>query len=118
MATIRKRGSRWEAQIRRRGVPTETRSFSHKVDAVVWSTTLEAQVERGEFQNRICARQTEFSHLIERYRHEVSIHKKGHSVEIIRLSALARSPLAACRLDQVNAQVGFYPNGTYLSARS
>ena len=38
MATIRKRGNyQWEAQIRKRGFPSQTKTFNTKVEAEAWA---------------------------------------------------------------------------------
>jgi hypothetical protein len=37
MATNRKRGSRWQAQVRRRGRATASKTFALKADAVRWA---------------------------------------------------------------------------------
>ena len=33
MATLRKRGTKWHAQVRRSGQQAHTRSFTHKIEA-------------------------------------------------------------------------------------
>ena len=45
MATITKRGSRWEAQIRRKGYPSQTKSFLLKSDAQEWARYMEQQMD-------------------------------------------------------------------------
>lgn len=35
MATITKRNGRWQARVRRKGFPTQTKTFSQKIDAAV-----------------------------------------------------------------------------------
>ena len=47
MATIRQRGSNWEAQIRRKGWPNLSRNFSTKADARAWATVIESEIERA-----------------------------------------------------------------------
>ena len=75
MATIRKRGTSWHVQIRRKGYPTKTGSFSTKAEANAWAketerwlapvaTQLEAPKEPKD--------QVTVADLIERYRVEVS----------------------------------------------
>ena len=36
MASIRKRNNRWEVRVRRRGYPTQTKTFTHKSSAQIW----------------------------------------------------------------------------------
>lgn len=47
MATFRKRGSRWQAIVRKRGV-ADTASFNSKPEAQSWATQREAAIDRGE----------------------------------------------------------------------
>lgn len=48
MATIKKRGDRWFAQVRKRGHST-SKSHPTKAAAQSWATEIEAQIERGEY---------------------------------------------------------------------
>ena len=41
MASIRRRGERWQAQIRRSGCPTVSRSFRLKADAERWAAQVD-----------------------------------------------------------------------------
>ncbi len=48
MASIRKRGIKWQAQVRVFGHPPMTKSFSKRDLAVTWARQKEAEIERGE----------------------------------------------------------------------
>lgn len=45
MATYRKRGDRWQVQVRRVGQPTLSRSFTTKADAQRWARHMEAELD-------------------------------------------------------------------------
>lgn len=47
MAKIRKPRGRWQAQVRRRGLKPQCKSFDGKADAEKWARDLEAQVDRS-----------------------------------------------------------------------
>ena len=47
MATIRKLRDRWQAQVRRRGVPPRAKSFDKRSDAERWARELEAEADRS-----------------------------------------------------------------------
>ena len=83
MATIRKRGSKWHAQVRRSGHPTQTRSFTHKADAEAWARKSERQIDSGDTYIRDVAtlRSMTVSDLLRRYQGEVLPYKKSASVE-------------------------------------
>lgn len=46
MATIRKRGDKWQVQVRRNGCPQVSRSFIRKVDAHAWARQMETEADR------------------------------------------------------------------------
>ena len=47
MATLRKRGNKWHTQVRLKGHPPITKSFSHKSDAEAWGRAKEVALETG-----------------------------------------------------------------------
>ncbi len=67
MATIRQRGKYWEAQIRRKGWPLLSRSFTTKTDARSWATVTEAEMERGVYVDRSEAEKNTLGDLLQRY---------------------------------------------------
>jgi hypothetical protein len=90
MATIRKRGLRYQAQIRRKGMPPLSRSFLTKRDAQLWARQSELQADRKELPKD--PRQLEqftLGELVIRYRDTVSPRKRGGDVEQIVLEPQA-----------------------------
>ena len=51
MATIRKRGAKWQVQIRRVGFRSVSRSFHTHTDAKAWARHMEVQADRCEMPN-------------------------------------------------------------------
>ena len=49
MATIRKRGSRYNVQIRKEGYPSVTKTFTRISVAKKWASSIEADMERHLF---------------------------------------------------------------------
>jgi hypothetical protein len=47
MATIRRRKSKWQAQVRRQGHPPLSRTFHLRADAELWARQTEAELDRG-----------------------------------------------------------------------
>ncbi|MGB8050485.1 MAG: site-specific integrase, partial [Pseudolabrys sp.] len=47
MATIRRLRGRWQAMVRRRGVPPRCKSFDKRTDATRWARELEAEADRS-----------------------------------------------------------------------
>ena len=60
MATFRKRGSKWQAVVRRKGLPPLTKSFPTKANASLWARQIEHQADTGCLRDdpRILAQMT------------------------------------------------------------
>jgi integrase len=103
MPTIRKRGQyQWEAQVRRRGYPAQSKTFTTKAEAEAWANIIESEMSRGVWVSRSEAEATTLYQALERYEEEVSLSKKGAAQEISVLKTykaidLARRPLATIR---------------------
>ena len=76
MATIRKRGNKWQVQIRRQDAKPITKSFLTNSAAKRWAIQTEALVEAGEYTH-----QQQISHsfkdLLMRYRDEILAESLG-----------------------------------------
>lgn len=95
MASFRKRRSgRWQAQVRKTGYPTQTKSFSSKAAAAQWVRSIEYEMDQGLFMSRNEAETTTLGELLNRYLKECTPHKKGSGPEACRIRALLRHPLA------------------------
>lgn len=106
MATIRKKGTGWHVQVRKKGHATITKTFSIKSDADKWATIVESEIERGVFVDRSEAEATTLNEALGRYAVEVSSLKKTHIKEksIIKSwqgSKLANRSLASIRQTDV-----------------
>lgn len=103
MATFRKRGPyQWEAQIRRRGYPAQSKTFETKADAEAWANMIESEMSRGVWVSRDEAEATSLYEALTRYAAEVVPMKKGAAQEESVLRAcksegLAKRPLATIR---------------------
>ncbi len=104
MATIRKRGSKWQVQIRRQGFPTVSKTFLRKTDAAEWARHWEFKADRNDLPtNTKALRHISLGELVRRYRDEVVIAKRGGAVETIVLNAFLRDPLCSKKLSVVSA---------------
>lgn len=94
MASIRKRGAKYEAQVRRKGFQTITRSFSFKRDAQEWAREKERQADRQELPtDRKALEGTTLGNLATRYLKEVVPTKKGAASERYVLNAFKKHPI-------------------------
>ena len=86
MATIRKRGSRYNVQIRKEGYPSITKTFTRISVAKKWAAGVEADMERRI--HVAVPDQTTVGELLKRYQRQISPHHKGKQVEAYRLKTL------------------------------
>lgn len=105
MATIRQRGKRWQAIIKRKGHPLLSQSFDLKRDAEKWARHQERQMDAGQWIDRTEAEQTTLADLLERYGREVTVSKRGAAVETIRINVLKRSTLARHAVAAITGQL-------------
>jgi integrase len=91
MATIRRLRGRWQAQVRRRGVPPRAKSFDKRSDAERWARDLEAEADRsGWVADTRLAERTTLGELLTRYRDEVTPAKRSAVTETARLNGIIR----------------------------
>ena len=94
MATIRKRGAKYEVQVRRTGFPPVTKSFHKLSDAREWAGLIETQADRQELSpDRKVLSLITLADLVSRYRDTVLPNNKGGHVETIMLNAFLRHPI-------------------------
>lgn len=94
MASIRKQGKGWRAQVARKGV-RRSRVFPTKQEARDWAARTEAELAQ-ERSGR--ASTMTFGAMLDRYAREVSPSKRGKAWEQGRIEAMQRDPVAAVRL--------------------
>lgn len=106
MASIRKRGTRWQAQIRRNGHKAVIRSFAQKSDAVTWARQQEVSIDRGEYWAAPDRdQQQNLDDILRRYLLEVTPQKKGASSEAYRIKRLLKTDLSQLPLAKLSGSV-------------
>ncbi len=103
MASFRYRGNRWQARVRRKGYPDETKSFASRQDAEKWARFLETDIDKGQFVNITEAQRTTLGDLIARYLAEVTPTMKGAPEDTIRLKAIIRKPVSQWSMANLSA---------------
>jgi len=93
MAAIRKRGSKWQARVKRNG-QTLDKSFFTKADALRWARTIESEIERGAFRPYPKASPVTLETALGRYGREVTPQKRGAIIEQSRIRTLVKHPIA------------------------
>lgn len=102
MATIRKRGDRWQARIQIKGVAECAKSFSTRSDAETWAKLTEAEIIRGVFIKRTDAERTTLAEALSKYEQEVTPNKRGaaqelHRIKVWKGNKLAKQSMASLR---------------------
>lgn len=87
MGYIRAREGRYQANVRRKGYATVTKTFTSREAAKSWSKTTEIQMERGEFNPHSSITVEE---LIKRYSQEVVPNFSGSNPALYRCNTLRR----------------------------
>lgn len=93
MATIRKRGTRYQVQVRRKGQQPVSKSFLSRADALTWARSAETKADRGELATAHTGLQT-VGDLLRRYETQIASKKRAYSAERYMLSLMLRDPIA------------------------
>lgn len=109
MATfVRRRGPDgrwiWQARVRKKGWPQQTRTFDLKAHAAVWARAVELEMERGVFVSRAEAEATTLAEALNRYEAEVSVRKRGSARERRRIERWRQRPLAKRSLASIRGK--------------
>jgi hypothetical protein len=100
MATINERFDRdgqsigWQVIVRRKGHPSQTKTFRTKKEAELWAATVESALGHGTFVDHREAEKTTLATLLDRYRREITPQKRGEMAEISKLRVIERHPIA------------------------
>lgn len=89
MPTIRKKGDKqYHVQIRKRGYPTQTKTFTSLVAAEEWATVIESEMVRGVFVSRNEAEATLIKDVLDRFETEVLPTKRSEQSDKSRIKTL------------------------------
>lgn len=105
MATIRKRGDRYQVQIRRIRAPERSASFDTKREALAWARKVESDIDelRIHHCDAYLLKHKTLRDLIQRYMVEVTPQKRGGDSEWLRLRRLSSEPIASIPLERLQA---------------
>ena len=104
MGSIRKRKNKYEAQVRRQGVQSLTRTFTSKKDAAIWVRGIEVRIDAGDI-NVLAPKLTTLRDLLMRYQNEVTPLKKGYGAEARRINRLLKDPISSFSLRDLNGLI-------------
>ena len=94
MASIRKRGTKWQARVSVKLVGSSEKSFLARSDAEAWAKIIESEMIRGVFIRRTDAERTTLAEALNRYEKEVTPNKRGAYQEKHRIGAWKQEKLS------------------------
>jgi len=98
MASIRKHGKGWRAEIARHG-RRQSKVFASKREAQDWAARAEHLILNGD---KVASAMV-FGDVLDRYAKEVSPGKRGERWEVVRLEKIKRDPIARVQLGDLTA---------------
>lgn len=109
MASIHRHRNKYQVRVRRKGLPTITKTFHKLSDAKEWATLQEHQADRGELgPDRKELERITLASLVTRYRNEVVPTKKGAEIETIILDAFLRHSI--CKRSMADLSTADFAN--------
>ena len=92
MASIRKRNSKYQVQVRNQGFQ-RSKTFFHLKDAQRWGKLMESRINLGQ-EFEVLDKTLLLSDLLNWYLQEVTPLKKGFDREVLRIKRLLREPIS------------------------
>ena len=102
MASIHKHRDKYQVRVRRKGLPTITKTFHKLSDAKEWATLQERQADRGELgPDRKELERITLADLIDRYLKEIVPRKRHGETDTFALNMVLRHKVAKKRLSDL-----------------
>ena len=104
MATIRKRNGKYQVQVRRQGCAPISKTFLKLDDAKAWARLTEVEADQvGLPVDPRVLTKTTVAMILERYRDDIVVKKRGREVETLIVNALLRQPWCKRSLAQIDS---------------
>jgi len=104
MASIRRRGKKFQVQIRRQGHAPVSRSFAYLADAKAWAREVERNLDRGYRVENGLSKAT-LGQILDKYLTEITSQKRGRLVETRRINRLLRDPICHTGIKNLSSHV-------------
>jgi integrase len=108
VATIRKRGKRWQALVRLKGALPISKSFDRRAEAEAWARRQETSIERDESIERVrlgLSSNLTLGELLQRYRDQIVPLKKSADRETSAINVFLHERLCQLPAEAVNPEV-------------
>jgi integrase len=105
MASIRKRGNKYQVQVRRIRQASTSKSFHELKDAKAWARLMEVKADKGDLlADPKILKQTTLAEIVRRYRDTISPRKRSCDTERLVLSAFLLHPICRRRLSELRSE--------------
>ena len=94
----------WQAIVRRKGYPQQSRTFPTKSDAETWARDIENQIDRGILVDRAEAEKHTLWSVLDRYKKQVSPLKRSGDLEKLRITAIQGETFTKTKMAALTAQ--------------
>ncbi|MBN6742223.1 site-specific integrase, partial [Acidithiobacillus sp. MC6.1] len=84
----------WQAKVRKKGYPTQTRVFRSKREAQEWAAIIESEMARGVWKDRSEAESTTLGEALDRYAKTITVSKKEQSSELSKIRQWQSRPIS------------------------
>lgn len=105
MATITRRGKKWQAKIRRKGYPSQSNIFDSAAAAEAWARRIESEMDQGIWRDRSEAESTTLHDLLKSYLEKVVPEQRGADTATVRIQVLQRDPICQYKLSALTPKV-------------
>jgi integrase len=91
MATITRRGdAQWQVKVRRKGFPTQSRTFIYRDDADKWARAIERELDTVGFVDRKVADGQTLAEVLRKYQKDITPGKKSAEIESVKINVLLK----------------------------
>lgn len=105
MATFRQRSGTWQARVRIKGYPTETKSFTTKAEAQKWAREMESSMDKGAHYPSNQVTSITLHDVLQRYLEEVTPSKRSAVREAQGIRFMQRNRIASYGMHVLTPQV-------------
>lgn len=105
MATFRQRSGAWQARVRVKGFPLETKTFDSKAAAQRWAREIESSMDSGKHHHNSQATELLLREILQRYMDEVTPTKRGAKREAEGIAFMQRNKVASYSMARLSPAV-------------
>ena len=97
------KSGKWFFEINKKGYPRLSKTFEEIKLGKKWASKIEHEIENGQFEDLTKASKTTMRALLEKYRDEITVDKKGHREETAKINLLIRQDISSHTITSLKA---------------